>query len=61
MFALTGIKATMGNTINVLGSGRTDIFDETNSVDINLPYGGSLSSASELSSFFWLKCGFDWQ
>ena len=49
--ALTGINATMGNTINVLGSGRTDIFDETNSVDINLPYGGSLSSASELSVF----------
>lgn len=38
-----------GNTASVLGDGRCDIFDETNYVDINLPYGGEPASTNALA------------
>jgi hypothetical protein len=39
----------IGSATSVLGDGRTDIFDEKNTVDITFPYGGELDNVSELA------------
>ena len=42
-------NALIGSATSVLGDGRTDIFDESNFVDVVFPYGGQLDSVTELA------------